>query len=279
MKLMSFLHGGRAGWGAVADGGIVTLHDRLDGRYPTLLRALRAGALDAARKEAAGRAPDLSLDAVTFLPVIPEPGKIVCIGMNYKDKRSEWAHSKETPNLFIRFADSQVGHGQPVVKPRVSDQLDFEGELAVIVGRGGRHIPEDEALAHVAGYAPYLDGSVRDWQQHATCTGKNFPATGGFGPWMLTADEMPDPGAMTLITRLNGTEMQRATTDLLVFTVPFLLHYVSTFTPLAPGDVLVTGSPAGVGARRDPPLWMQPGDVIEVEIQPIGTLRHPIAAE
>jgi 2-keto-4-pentenoate hydratase/2-oxohepta-3-ene-1,7-dioic acid hydratase in catechol pathway len=279
MRLMSFEHEGRAAYGAVAEGGVVDLHRRVGQRWPTLRDALRADALDALREAAAGQPADHRLEAVTFLPVIPEPGKIVCIGMNYKDKRSEWAHSKDTPNLFIRFADSQVGHNRPVLKPRVSEQLDFEGELAVIVGRAGRHIPEAQALAHVAGYAPYLDGSVRDWQQHATCTGKNFPATGGFGPWMLTADELPDPGSMTLITRLNGQEMQRATTDLLIFSVPYLLHYVSTFTPLAPGDVLVTGSPAGVGARRDPPLWMKPGDVIEVEIDPIGTLRHPIGAE
>jgi 2-keto-4-pentenoate hydratase/2-oxohepta-3-ene-1,7-dioic acid hydratase in catechol pathway len=279
MRLMSFEHGGQAAYGMVQDGGVVDLHRRVGERWPTLRDALRAGALDALHQAASGQAADHALDAVTFLPVIPEPGKIVCIGMNYKDKQAEWSHTKDTPNLFIRFADSQVGHGQPVLRPRVSEQLDFEGELAVIVGKAGRHIPEAQALGHVAGYSCYLDGSVRDWQQHATCTGKNFPATGGFGPWMVTADEIPDPERMTLTTRLNGQEMQRATTDLLIFTVPYLLHYVSTFTPLSPGDVLVTGSPAGVGARRDPPVWMKPGDVIEVQIDPIGTLRHPIEAE
>ena len=185
----------------------------------------------------------------------PRPGKIICIGMNYRDKRAEWAHDKETPNLFIRFSDSQVGHGQPIVKPRVSDQLDFEGELALIVGKAGRHIPQERALAHLAGYACYLDGSVRDWQQHSVAAGKNFPSTGGFGPWMVTTDEIPDPTRMTLITRLNGREMQRATTDQLIFSIPFILNYVSAFTPLAPGYVISTGSPAGVGARRGPPAW------------------------
>lgn len=279
MKLMSFVYDANASYGAVVDGGIVDLGRRVGARYPDLLAALQAEALDELRTAAAGQKPDLPLDAVTFLPVIPRPGKIICIGMNYSDKRAEWAHDKTTPNLFIRFADSQVGHGQPIVKPRVSDQLDFEGELALIVGKAGRHIPQARALAHLAGYACYLDGSVRDWQQHSVAAGKNFPSTGGFGPWMVTTDEIPDPTRMTLITRLNGREMQRATTDQMIFSIPFILNYVSAFTPLAPGDVISTGSPAGVGARRDPPVWMKPGDVVEVQIDPIGTLRHPIAAE
>lgn len=279
MKLMSFVYDANASYGAVVDGGIVDLGRRVGARYPDLRAALQAEALDELRTAAAGQKPDLPLDAVTFLPVIPRPGKIICIGMNYRDKRAEWAHDKETPNLFIRFPDSQVGHGQPIVKPRVSDQLDFEGELALIVGKAGRHIPQARALAHLAGYACYLDGSVRDWQQHSVAAGKNFPSTGGFGPWMVTTDEIPDPTRMTLITRLNGREMQRATTDQLIFSIPFILNYVSAFTPLAPGDVISTGSPAGVGARRDPPVWMKPGEVVEVQIDPIGTLRHPIAAE
>ncbi len=279
MKLMSFVYDANASYGAVVDGGIVDLGRRVGARYPDLRAALQAEALDELRTAAAGQKPDLPLDAVTFLPVIPRPGKIICIGMNYRDKRAEWAHDKETPNLFIRFPDSQVGHGQPIVKPRVSDQLDFEGELALIVGKAGRHIPQARALAHLAGYACYLDGSVRDWQQHSVAAGKNFPSTGGFGPWMVTTDEIPDPTRMTLITRLNGREMQRATTDQMIFSIPFILNYVSAFTPLAPGDVISTGSPAGVGARRDPPVWMKPGEVVEVQIDPIGTLRHPIAAE
>lgn len=279
MKLMSFVYNANASYGAVVDGGIVDLGRRVGARYPDLRAALQAEALDELRTVAAGQKPDLPLDAVTFLPVIPRPGKIICIGMNYRDKRAEWAHDKETPNLFIRFSDSQVGHGQPIVKPRVSDQLDFEGELALIVGKAGRHIPQERALAHLAGYACYLDGSVRDWQQHSVAAGKNFPSTGGFGPWMVTTDEIPDPTRMTLITRLNGREMQRATTDQLIFSIPFILNYVSAFTPLAPGDVISTGSPAGVGARRDPPVWMKPGEVVEVQIDPIGTLRHPITAE
>ncbi|HKI97248.1 MAG TPA: fumarylacetoacetate hydrolase family protein [bacterium] len=279
MRLMSFEHDGHAAYGAVTDGGVVDLHRRVGQRWPTLCDALRAEALDELRQTAAGQPADYPLEAVSFLPVIPNPGKIFGIGMNYAEKQKEWAHTKDTPNLFIRFADSQVGHNHPVLKPRVSDHLDFEGELAVIIGKAGRHIPEAQALQHVAGYAPYLDGSVRDWQQHSTCTGKNFPSTGGFGPWMATGDEIPDPGRMTLTTRLNGQVMQHATTDQLIFTVPFLIAYLSTFTPLSPGDVIATGSPAGVGAKRTPPLWMKPGDVIEVQIDPIGTLRHPIAAE
>jgi 2-keto-4-pentenoate hydratase/2-oxohepta-3-ene-1,7-dioic acid hydratase in catechol pathway len=168
-----------------------------------------------------------------------------------------------------------------MVRPSVSGKFDYEGELAAIIGKAGRNISEADALGHIAGYACFNDGSVRDWQRHTHqfLPGKNFPASGSFGPWMVTADEIPDPSQMLLITRLNGQEMQNSTTDLLIFNVPFLISYISTFTELNPGDVIVTGTPGGVGARRDPPVWMKPGDLIEVDIDKIGVLANPIAAE
>src|SRR5579864_4367907 len=183
--------------------------------------------------------------------------------------------------LFTRFANTQVGHGQPLVRPRVSEKLDFEGELAFIIGKKGRHISEADALSCVAGYACFNDGSVRDWQLHTSqfTPGKNFPGTGGFGPWLVSPDEVPGIARATLTTRLNGEEVQRSSTDDLIFGVPALISYISEFTELVPGDVIITGTPSGVGAFRKPPLWMKPGDVVEVEIEGIGVLKNPLAAE
>ena len=201
------------------------------------------------------------------------------VGLNYA------AHIEETgredsdyPVLFSRYADCQVGHMQPMIKPARSDRFDYERELAVIIGKAGRDIAADAALGHVAGYACYNDGSVRDYQRHTHqfLPGKNFPATGAFGPWMVTADEIPDPSALTLETRLNGEVMQHATTNLLIFTIPDLIVYISEWSELHPGDVIVTGTPGAVGARRTPPVYMSQGDVIEVEISDLGLLANPI---
>lgn len=279
MKVISYQDKGEASYGVVSDGGVIAARGDLRARYPTLRALLEAGALDQLRAAQEGAKPAARLDEITFLPVIPEARKIILVGLNYEMHRVETGRDKSPyPVLFSRFADTQVGHGQPMVKPRVSDAFDFEGELAVIIGKPGRAIAEAEALGHVAGYSCYNDGSVRDWQRHTHqfLPGKNFPGSGGFGPWMVSADEIPDPATLTLATRLNGEEMQRATTDQLIFTIPFLLHYISTFTPLAPGDVIVTGTPGGVGFKREPPVFMNEGDVIEVEISGIGTLRNPI---
>jgi 2-keto-4-pentenoate hydratase/2-oxohepta-3-ene-1,7-dioic acid hydratase in catechol pathway len=183
------------------------------------------------------------------------------------------------PSVFLRLADTLIGHGQALVRPRVSDKFDFEGELAVIIGRAGRHVSEADALAHVAGYTCFVDGSVRDYEKFSVTSGKNFPATGPLGPVMVTADEIGDPTRLTLVTRLNGREMQRSGTDLLIYSIPQIIKFVSDFTSLAPGDVIATGTPAGVGHRRTPPVWMKPGDVLEVEISGIGILRNPVVAE
>ncbi|NUR13954.1 MAG: fumarylacetoacetate hydrolase family protein, partial [Bradyrhizobium sp.] len=233
-------------------------------------------------KLVAAVAPDHPLDEITFAPVIPDPGKIICVGLNYRDHVAETGRTvTEKPALFARFSCSQVGHLQPIVKPKVSDDFDYEGELALVIGKEGRHIPAGRALDHVAGYACYNEGSVRDWQRHTSqfLSGKTFADSGSFGPWLVTADEIPDPSRLTLQTRLNGTVVQDTTTDLLITAIPELLAYISTICPLAPGDVIVTGTPGGVGAKRTPPLWMRPGDTVEVEISGIGILRNKVIAE
>ncbi len=282
MKIASFRRNSNATYGVVADGGIIDLGARTGASYADLRAVLRAGALDELGAAAEGQPPDCRVEDVAFLPVIANPDKIICVGLNYADHIEETGRSdNDYPALFVRFANSCVGHGQPMVRPRASERLDFEGELAVIIGRTARHVAEADALAYIAGYACFNDGSVRDWQFHASqlTPGKNFVATGGFGPWMVTADEIPDPSKLTLATRLNGKEVQHSGTDLLIFNIPYLIAYISTFTELVPGDVISTGTPGGVGARRDPPLFMKPGDVVEVEIDAIGTLTNPIAAE
>lgn len=230
--------------------------------------------------KAAATTANHALAEVVLLPPISDPPKIICIGLNYRAHVAEAGRAlPDHPSLFVRFTDTLVAHGAPLVRPKVSDNFDFEGELALIVGKGGRHIAEGRALDHIAGYACFNDGSIRDWQKHSVSAGKNFPSTGGFGPWMVTKDEIPDPAALTLVTRLNGAEVQHAGTDMLIFPIPRLIAYVSAFTPLNPGDVIATGTPEGVGLTRTPPLWMKPGDVVEVEISGIGTLRNPIVSE
>lgn len=275
IKLLSYSHRGEPGFGIVKDGGVVALAKRT--RLPDLKSALSHNLEQFGSEE-----PDVSLDEVEFRPVIPNPDKILCVGINYVDHQRETGRDKtEWPVIFTRFANSQVGHGQPIIRPRVSEKLDFEGELAVVIGREGRHIPASEALSFVAGYACYNDGSVRDWQRHTPqfTPGKNFVGTGGFGPWLVTANEASGILDAAIFTRLNGEVMQQARTADLIFGVPELIRYVSTFTELVPGDVISTGTPGGVGAARKPPLWMKPGDVVEVEIEGIGVLRNPIQAE
>jgi 2-keto-4-pentenoate hydratase/2-oxohepta-3-ene-1,7-dioic acid hydratase in catechol pathway len=282
MKLASYLLDGRPSYGAVEGSGVVDLGRRIGVKYPDLRALITANALDEAKRAAAGQKPDASFDSLTHLPVIPNPDKIVCVGLNYEEHRVETNRDKtENPALFLRVPGSQVGHKQPLPRPRESKMLDYEGEIAVIIGAGGRRIPESEAWRHIAGYACYNDGSVRDYQRHTVqwTAGKNFARTGPFGPWMVTADEIPPGTVLTLVTRLNGTEMQRATTEMMIFKIPRLINYISTFTELVPGDVIVTGTPGGVGSRRTPPVWMNPGDKVEIEIDKVGVLQNTIAED
>ena len=282
MHLVSFVRSGRPGYGLLLDGGIVDL-GRLLGDADTGLREVLArDGLDLLRRAVAGRRPDCGLSDVTLLPPIPDPGKILCVGLNYESHRAETKRPEAAyPTIFTRFADTQVAAGAPLVRPRLSEAFDWEGELAVVIGRGGRHIAEAVAMEHVAGYACYNDASVRDWQRHTHqfTPGKNFPATGAFGPALVTADEIADPSALRLTTRLDGVVMQDASLADLIFPIPRLVAYCSAFTPLSPGDVILTGTPGGVGDRREPPVYMKPGQTVEVEITGLGRLVNPIVAE
>ena len=278
MRLLSFAADGKEWFGAARDDGIITLNDKIG--QPDLRAALAAGAMAAMRRAAKEASPDRRLDDITFLPVIPRPGKILCAGLNYRSHVAEMGRElPKQPSMFTRFADTLVGHGGAMIRPTVSDHFDFEGELALVIGKGGRHITPESALDHIAGYTCFVDGSVRDYQKFSVTSGKNFPSTGPLGPWMVTTDEIDDPGRLTLTTRLNGQDVQHSTTDLLIYSIPQIITFCSDFTALSPGDVIATGTPEGVGHSRKPPLWMKPGDRLEVEIDGIGVLRVDIAAE
>jgi 2-keto-4-pentenoate hydratase/2-oxohepta-3-ene-1,7-dioic acid hydratase in catechol pathway len=280
MKLASYVAEGKSCFGAVVGDGVVTLNGRLGGRYASLRDALAAGALDDIRKVIAGAKPDHKLAEITWLPAITDPEKILCAGINYRSHAAETGRElPKQPSMFLRLANSLIGHEGELIRPSVSQNFDFEGELAVVIGRGGRHIAAERALEHVAGYSCFVDGSVRDYQKFSVTSGKNFPGTGPLGPWIVTTDEIPDPTRLTLTTRLNGQEVQKSGTDLLIYSVPQIIAFCSDFTPLEPGDVIATGTPEGVGHRRNPPLWMKPGDVLEVEISGIGTLRNRVVDE
>ena len=278
MKLLSFVAEGKDWFGVLRDDGVVTLNDQV--AQPSLRAALAAGTMEKMRDVAERAAPDRKLNEIKFLPVIPQPGKILCAGINYRSHAAEMARElPKQPSMFIRFADTLVGHGGELIRPKVSDHFDFEGELALVIGKGGRHIAAERALEHVAGYTCFVDGSVRDYQKFSVTSGKNFPGTGLLGPWLVTRDEIPDAGGLTLMTRLNGKEVQHATTDLLIYSIPQIIAFCSDFTALAPGDVISTGTPEGVGHGRKPPLWMKAGDTLEVEITGIGVLRAQVVDE
>ncbi|MGF6876168.1 fumarylacetoacetate hydrolase family protein [Paraburkholderia sp. MM5477-R1] len=282
MKLASFSTHLGSSFGIVRDETVFDLGKRLGGRYADLKALIAADAFREAAQAADGTQGDYPLSEVTLLPVIPNPEQIFCVGLNYADHVKETdRETTEHPVIFMRVPASQVGHGQPMLRPPESQKFDYEGEIAVIIGRGGRRIAEADAWNHIAGYACYNDGSVRDWQLHTGQwgPGKNFYRTGAFGPWMVTSDEIEPNAVMTLVTRLNGQEVQRATTQMLIHGIAKQIAYLSTFTPLSPGDVIVTGTPGGVGAKRNPPLFMKAGDVAEVEVDRIGVLSNPIADE
>lgn len=282
MKFLSFIRMGKPTFGAVSGQGIVPLGGRFDPTVNTLRVAIEQSRLIDAAEYAQERDAELSWADVTLLPVIPDPSKILCIGLNYqKHKIETGGPDADHPTVFTRFADSQVAHGQPMVKPASSERFDYEGEMAIIIGKGGRNIPMESALDHIAGYSCYNDGSIRNWQRHTSqfTPGKNFPATGGFGPYMVTPDEIGDYKTLPIQTRLNGKIVQDASLADLIFPLEDLISYCSAFTSLSPGDVIVTGTPGGVGDRRDPPIYMFDGDVVEVNIGRLGTLVNPIIDE
>ena len=285
MRLVSFERSGQPSYGVVVPEGIVDLGWRFGSRFPDLVDFIAAGNHGAAAGYAAASA-DHTFDAVKMLPVIPNPKHIFCVALNYHDHFREVStgvqhEAPAYPAVFLRAADSLTAHRQPIIRPKASRQLDFEGELAVIIGKRGRHIPAGDALDYIAGYSCFNDASVRDWQKHTkqATPGKNFFATGALGPWMVTSDEMANAHDLSIRTRLNGAVMQDSRTSAMLFDIPAFMAYVSTILPLEPGDVLVTGTPSGVGYLRQPPVFLQPGDTIEVEIERIGTLVNTVADE
>jgi 2-keto-4-pentenoate hydratase/2-oxohepta-3-ene-1,7-dioic acid hydratase in catechol pathway len=276
MKLLSFRRpDGTPTWGIAKGEGVTDLGHLA----PGLRHALWARSSLA---ELAARPADYKLSDIRYLPPIPDPDKILCVGLNYVSHIKEGGREPPPkPIIFARFANSQVGHGEKLIRPKASETYDYEGELAVVIGTRCRHVPKDTARNVIAGYACYNEGSVREWQRHSNqfIPGKNFYHSGAFGPWIITPDETGDITKATLLTRLNRQEVQRATIDDLCFDIPTLINYISTFTQLEPGDVIVTGTTGGVGAYRTPPLWMKPGDTVEVEVSAVGVLRNPVAEE
>jgi len=285
MRLLSFEVGGRRSWGVVEGDGIIDLGARLGSDFASLRHAIAADALATIKKAARGVSPDVAFGEIRYLPPIPEPGKIICVGVNYAHRNEEYRDGSDLPrypSLFMRTPESLAGHEHPLVRPRESEQLDYEGEIALIIGKEGRRIAEDGARGHIFGFSCINEGSVRDWLRHGkfnVTQGKNFDRSGAFGPWIVTIDEFPDMDAIEVSTRVNGELRQRDTTANLIFSFARLLHYISTFTTLKPGDVIATGTPTGAGARFDPPRWLKPGDRVEVTVAGVGTLANPIVAE
>ena len=280
MKLASIRINDKPVWGRVVGDEIVIPDKAFLHNNPTLKVAIARGALGMlADVRESARIP---IAEAVFEPLIAEPGRIICVGINFRTHMKEMGREPpEHPWLFVRWGDSQVGHGQPLVKPRASEKYDFEGELALVIGKTARHVKAADALDYIAGYTCFMDGSIRDWQNHGSqfTPGKNFKDSGSFGPWLVTADEIPDPTVLNLTTRLNGEVMQQAPISDLKFDIPALIEYCSTFAELQPGDVISTGTPGGVGFARKPPVWLQPGDKLEVDIDGIGVLRNPVVAE
>ena len=281
MRVMSFRWRGKEGYGILADDGVIDVSSAFADRYPSLRAAIEADAMAEIKAWAAGREADIALADVTYLPVIPDARKVLCIGINYLKTHPVDGEVKrpDFPTCFIKAPGALIGHEEALIKPKATECYDYEGELAFVIGRAGRHIRPEEALGHIAGYTCLNDGSARDWQKHSVTAGKNFAAASSCGPWMVTADEIPDPAALTLTTRINGVEVQSSGTDLMMFDIPTIIAYLSTITPLSPGDIISTGSPEGSGAKQDPPRFLGAGDVIEVELSAIGCLRNTVADE
>ncbi len=284
MRLTSYRAGASEHYGAVVGAGVVDLGRRL-AKYPTLRALIAADALAEAEAAVRGAPIDHKLSDVALLPPVVRPEKIWCIGVNYADRNEEYKDKSERPqypSLFARNPGSVVGHDRPIERPRVSTELDYEGEIVLVVGKGGRHIPRAQALEHVFGLTLCNEGSVRDWLRHGkfnVTQGKNFDRSGSVGPWIVTADELDLAKPIRLTTRVNGEVRQDDSTERLMFPFDYLIHYLSTFATLTPGDLIVTGTPTGAGVRFDPPRWLRPGDVVEVEGSGIGILRNTVVDE
>ena len=282
MRLASYTVRGRPSYGAVVGDGIVDLRMRFASRHPTLVELLRDHALDEARGMLKGVRPDFPLADVTLLPPLVAPEKILCIGINYANRNQDFDDPDvpRYPSMFFRAPSSLVAHGQPLVRPKVSEQLDYEGEIALVIGREGRHVPRERALYHVAGVTLCNEGTVRDWLRHGkfnVTQGKNFDASGSIGPWMDTDVDLTQ--ALHLTVRVNGEVTQDDTTASMIFPFADLIAYVTTFMTIKPGDVIVTGTPTKKTLRTDPPRWLKPDDVVEVIVDEISTLRNQVVDE
>lgn len=287
MKLISYLHGGSSRWGCVVGDGVIDLGRRLPA-FASVSALLAGGdaALAQARAAAEGAVPDHTLADVRFELPIPQLRRVFCIGVNYAHRNAEYKDGSDLPkypSIFMRVAESFAGHGEPLLQPLESTQLDYEGEIAIVIGRRARRVEGDEALACIAGLTCMNEGTIRDWVHHAkfnVTQGKNFNASGSIGPWIVTADEFPQGfGALRVRTRVNGEPRQDDTTANLMFDFAYLVHYLSTFTTLEPGDIIATGTPTGAGIRFDPPKFLKPGDEVEVEVSGVGVLRNVVRAE
>lgn len=284
-KFLSFSHVNRQGYGLLTEEGVVDLSARHGARWATLREVIAAGALSTLAAESASLPSDFPVEDIRFEIPIPSPEKIICVGVNFPDRNEEYKDGQaapSNPSLFIRFPRSFTGHGEPLIRPPESLQLDYEGEIVIVIGKGGRRIPEAEALNHIAALTLCNEGTIRDWVRHAkfnVTQGKNFDQTGSIGPWLIPYASEDQIADIKLETRVNGEVRQRDRTSRMIFSFRKIINYISTFTTLVPGDVIVTGTPTGAGARFDPPVWLKPGDVVEVEADGIGTLRNTIADE
>ena len=284
MKLASYRSDDKMSFGAVLDGGIVDIPRRLP-QYPTLHAVLSAGALAAVHAAAGSAHPDLALDRVVLKPPVTDPGKIVCVGVNYANRNAEYKDNlgeAQYPSLFFRSVHSMVGSGEPIVRPMESEQLDYEGEIALVIGRQCRRVAREQALDVVAGLTLANEGTIRDWLRHGkfnVTQGKNFDRTGSIGPWMVTRDAIDLGKPLHLTTRVNGEIRQDDTTASIIFDFSWLIAYITTFMTLDPGDLILTGTPTGAGARFDPPRWLKPGDVVEIAVPEIGVLRNTVIDE
>jgi 2-keto-4-pentenoate hydratase/2-oxohepta-3-ene-1,7-dioic acid hydratase in catechol pathway len=275
---------GTAFYGAVTDDGMIALSPDFP-QFPTLKEVITAGALHDLAMAANGKPVTHPNGRFTYSIPIPHPEKIICVGVNFPDRNAEYKDGQEAPpnpSLFVRFARSFTGHNQPLIRPKASDQLDYEGEVAVIIGTGGRHIPQDSALDHIAALSLCNEGTLRDWVRHAkfnVTQGKNFDRSGAIGPWIVPFTHASQITDIALQTRVNGEVRQDDRTGRMIFPVAKQIAYISTFTTLEPGDIIISGTPTGAGARLDPPQFLKPGDVIEVEAEGIGVLRNTVEDE
>ena len=282
MKLASFCIQDRPTFGVLIDGGLMDLGARLPDLQGGLRGFLESPEFERLPARLPNSRPDVAIADVRFLPLIPNPDKVLCVGINYVPHVQETGRDlPEKPVIFCRFSGSQTGHEQPLIRPRVSSKFDYEGELAVVIGRRARQVSTENAMEVIAGYTCFNDGSVRDWQRHSPqfTPGKNFARSGSMGPWLVTRDEVSDPSALSLETRVNGEIRQSASLADLIFSIPVLIAYCSTFAELLPGDVIATGTPGGVGFARTPPVWLNQGDIVEVDIPGIGLLRNVVVDE